>query len=894
MAERLASGFGPLLRRLRAEAGLTQEGLAEAARVSPRTVSDLERGISAMARSHTARLLADALGLAGTQRRAFEAAARGRADDEPARSGGDAVLPSGFPAVATRTMPRDVAAFTGRAAELARLEDEVADAARGSVVQIVAVGGMAGIGKTTLSVHAAHQLAPRFADGQYFVPLHGHTPGHRATEPADALADLLLSAGLPGPQIPPGLDARAARWRDYLAGKRTLLVLDDAAGHDQVRPLLPGTAGSLVLITSRKRLSALDDATVIDLHSMPPGEATELFICLAGRAGLDRRDTAVVEITRLCGYLPLAIGMLARQLNHHPAWTPASLAADLAAARHRLELMHTEDLSVAAAFNLSYQDLTAGQRRLFRRLGLHPGADIDAHAAAALTGTSLATARRHLESLYNQHLITEPARSRYGMHDLLREHAQALVAADDPRSSQAASRRLLDYYLHTALAASRHIIRDLAARSLPPARPPRCAPALSTPAQAVAWLEAEQANLHAAASYAAAHGHHWHASAIPAAISGFLRASGHWDHQALALHEGALAAAREAGDLPGQARALNLLGNMQRLAGDYPAGATTQQQALALYRDLGDLPGQADALNQLGIVQQEAGDYPAAAASHKAALAVARQAGDVTYQAHSLHNLATIQKLSGDHLSAVVSYRRALVLFREAGHRVGEGSALQQLGILHRLAGDYPAAAASYRQALAVYRAIFHRLGEAGTLRELGVLHRLAGDYPAATASQQQALELSRDLDDRAGQAYALTELGLVQQLTGNLPAATVSQRQALVLFRDAAEQIGEAEALNNLGELLSAPATIRQARDCHEQALAIARELGAPLEEARALEGIGRCHLLDSHTGQGTATLQHALTIYQTIGAAAAQRVQQAILDQRPKKDSPTEALKR
>ena len=195
MAERLASGFGPLLRRLRAEAGLTQEELADAARVSPRTVSDLERGIGAMARSHTARLLAEALGLAGSQRRAFEAAARGRADAVPAGSGDDVILPGGFPAVATRTLPRDIAAFTGRAAELARLADDVSEAARGRAVQIVAVGGMAGIGRTTLSVHAARQLAPRFADGQYFVPLHGHTPGQPATDPADALADLLLCAG---------------------------------------------------------------------------------------------------------------------------------------------------------------------------------------------------------------------------------------------------------------------------------------------------------------------------------------------------------------------------------------------------------------------------------------------------------------------------------------------------------------------------------------------------------------------------------------------------------------------------------------------------------------------------------------------------------------------------
>ena len=300
------------------------------------------------------------------------------------------------------------------------------------VVGICAIGGMAGIGKTTLAVHAAHRLAERFPDGQLFLPLHAHTPGQRPVDPADALASLLLAAGVGARQIPAGLEARAARWRDYLAGKKVLLVLDDAAGHEQVRPLLPGTAGSLVLVTSRRRLAALEDAAVISLDTLTPGEAAALLARLAGRPGLDAGDAGVGEIARLCGYLPLAIGMLARQLHHHPAWTTAGLAAQLAAARDRLELMRAEDLSVAAAFDLSYQDLPADQQRLFRRLGLHPGPDIDAHAAAALDGTTVDAARRGLEGLYDQHLLTEPAHGRYRLHDLLREHAQALAAADDP------------------------------------------------------------------------------------------------------------------------------------------------------------------------------------------------------------------------------------------------------------------------------------------------------------------------------------------------------------------------------------------------------------------------------------------------------------------------------
>jgi transcriptional regulator with XRE-family HTH domain len=446
-----------LLRQLRAEAGLTQEELAEAAGLSPRSVSDLERGIHATARKDTAFLLAGALDLDEPARALFVAAARGRipaADVLAARPG----AAGAFAAAATRGLPRDIAAFTGRQAELAQLMRTLnAMAAAGGVVGIHAIDGMAGIGKTTFAVHAAHRLAGNFPDGQFFLPLHAHTAGQQPVDQADALASLLLTAGLAGPQIPPGLEARAGRWRDHVAGKKILLLLDDAASHEQVRPLLPGTAGSLVLVTSRRRLAALEDAAVISLDILPPDEAAALLVRLAARPGLRAGDAAAGEITRLCWYLPLAIGMLASQLRHHPAWSAAALAADLAAARDRPALMHAENLSVAAAFGLSYTDLTEGQQRLFRNLGLVPGPHFDAHAAAALDHTSLASARSHLEELYDQHLLTEPAPARYMLHDLLREHARALTAAGDPADSSAAIGRLLDYYLHTALAAGRQI-----------------------------------------------------------------------------------------------------------------------------------------------------------------------------------------------------------------------------------------------------------------------------------------------------------------------------------------------------------------------------------------------------------------------------------------------------
>jgi tetratricopeptide (TPR) repeat protein/transcriptional regulator with XRE-family HTH domain len=880
VAEGAAQGFGSLLRQLRDDAGLTQEELAEAARLSPRSVSDLERGINATARKQTARLLADALGLTGPQRAHFEATARGHSpeispESNPGPRGGSA-------AAATRTLPRDISGFTGRAAELARLTAGLADtAATGGVVGIHAIGGMAGIGKTTLAVHAAHRLAGQFPDGQIFLPLHAHTPGQRPVDPADALASLLRAAGLGAEAIPAGLDARAECWRDYLAGKKVLLVLDDATGHDQVRPLLPGTAGSLVLITSRRRLTALEDAAVISLDTLPPDEARQLLARLAARADVGPGDRSVAEITRLCGYLPLAVGMLARQLHHHPAWAPATLAEELAAARDRLELMQAENLSVTAAFNLSYQDLTAGQRRLFRRLGLHPGPDIDAHAAAALDGTSLASVRRQLRALYDHHLISEPASGRYRLHDLLREHAQALAAVDDPVAREAATDRLLDYYLHTALAASQHVSRpnwSPAVTSLPPARPPDCAPPVSTQRQAAAWLEHERANLHAVASHAAGSERLLPAMLIPAAMAGFLGVR-HYRDQALTLHQTALDAARQAGDRAGQGRALNLVAGAQIDTTQFAAAEATLRQSLALHRELDDHGGQADALNALGRVYWPTGDYPAAVSCLQQALELFRGLGHLLGQAQALNGLGAVRCLTGDYPTAVTCHQEALALFREAGHQHGQSEALTHLAVVQRRTGDYPAAAASLRLAQALHRDLGDRYKQAWTRTELGILQRLAGDYQAAETSHQQALGQWRDIRDHSGQARSLNELGLVQQLTGDYPAAETSHLQALTLYRDLGQRQEQAEVLNSLGELSSRCAASQQAREYHNQALAIVRDVGAPLEEARALEGIGRCYLEDGHDRKGTTHLQQALTIYQRIGAPGAQRVQQALL---------------
>jgi tetratricopeptide (TPR) repeat protein/transcriptional regulator with XRE-family HTH domain len=839
VAEQPALSFAALLRQLRIDARLTQEELAEAAGLSPRSVSDLERGIHRTARKDTAGLLADALGIAGAVRVSFVAAARGRAPAAEVLATGDGAAPGMFAAAATRALPRDISGFTGRQAELVQLLGRVdALAAGGGVVGIHAIGGMAGIGKTTFAVHAAHRLGGRFPDGQFFLPLHAHTRGQRPVDPADGLASLLLTAGVAASNIPSGLEARASRWRDHVAGKKILLLLDDAAGHEQVRPLLPGTVGSLVLITSRRRLTALEDAAVISLETLSPGEAAALLARLADRPDLGSDDGPAGEITRLCGYLPLAIAMLAAQLRHHPARAASGLAARLASASDRLAEMRAENLSVAAAFDLSYQDLNAGPQRLFRRLGQVPGPSIDAYAAAALDGTGLDDAGGHLDELYNQHLLTEPASGRYQLHDLLREHARALAAADNSAESGAAEARLLNYYAHTATVAARHIPTSWTVQGRPPpGGPPSHAPELSTQASAAAWLNAERPNLHAAVDYAAASGLHMHAAAISAAVGEFLRNDGHWD-QSAALHRSALAVARRAGDRHGQAVALNELGLLAWLTGDYPAAAASLGRAVALHGDLDDRLRQAYALNHLGFVQALTGDYPASVASH----------------------------------------RHALVLTRDLGDHGGEADSLVYLGYAQQMTGDYAAAASNLARALELSRGLGKRLVEASALNILGTLQTLTGDYAASTANLRQSLNMFRDLGNRSMHAWAINDLGVVQQLTGDYAAAAASHQQALQLFRDLGARLGVAEALNNLGDLAIRTSATQRARDHHAQALAIARELGVPLEEARALEGIGNSHRLDGNPAEAASHLRQALTLYQRIGTTGIERVEETL----------------
>ena len=837
-----------------------------------------------------------------------EQAASGR--DGVGRGGDGMGAPGGSVggvAAATRTLPRDIASFTGREPELQQLTA----AAAGGVMSIYAVGGMAGVGKTAFAVHAAHRLAPRFPDGQVFLLLHGHTPGQAPVSPLDALASLLQIAGVEPGQIPDGLEARMALWRDRLAGKQLLLLLDDAVGSEQVSPLLPGTGGSLVLVTSRRHLTALEDAQQVSLDTLPPEEATALLVRLAARPGLEPGDAAVTEITRLCGCLPLAIGMLARQLHHHPAWTAADVAADLAATRDRLELMQAENLSVAAAFDLSYQDLTPGRRRLFRRLGLHPGTETDRYAAAALGGIPLREASGCLEALYDHYLIAEPARGRYRLHDLIREHARTLASTDSPDERDAGAGQLMDYYQHTAALAEKLLARQHRTGADPAVVtvPPTAVPDLPDRISALAWLRTERTNLLACLDEVTRTGQHSRVVALTADLAALLRQDGPWT-DAVDRHAAAAAAAQQAGDLSGEAAALLDLGDIRQLICDYPGAAQALQQTLGIYRSLGDRQGEANALDNLGAVWLMTDDWPAAAGVFEEVLGIYRDLGDRQGEANALMDLGNMRRMTGDSRTAAeASLEEALRLYRDLGDRRNQGNALNLLGHIRLEAGDYPGATQAYQEALAIFRELGGRKGEANALSSLGGVGLETGDYLHAAQLLEEALGIYRDIGDPLGQGNALNDLGNVRRKTGDYVRAAQMLEEALGIYRDIGDSLGranvlsdlvatrreigdylgaaqmleealgiyrdignrtgEADVLNEAGALNRMRGDLDQANAYHQQALDLAREISSPEDEAHALAGLGRCAKADGRTADAKTALRQAHEIFQRIGAA-------------------------
>jgi tetratricopeptide (TPR) repeat protein/transcriptional regulator with XRE-family HTH domain len=755
--------FGAQVRVHRQRLGMSQEELADRTGVSVRGIRNLEAGRTGRPRPGTVRLLADAFELSGAERDRF---CRSALEDADETDGGTGVATApGRPVPAQ--LPADVAGFVGRTDQLGRLSKLLDDGGRAhawgrsdklrgwdrpSTVVISAIAGTAGVGKTALAVHWARQSLDRFPDGQLYVNLRGFDPGGMAATPGEVVRSFLDALDVPAQRVPKGLDAQTALYRSLLAERRMLVLLDNARDADQVRPLLPGAPGCLVLVTSRNQLTGLIagvGALPLPLDLLSPDEARDL---LAQRLGMDRtaaEPAAVEEIIERCARLPLALAIVAARAATAPESPLTALAAELVHPHDRLDSLATGDPGTDArsVFSWSYQQLTQPTARLFRLLGVHPGPDLSVSAAASLAGIASARVRPLLAELVRAHLLAERAPGRYALHDLLRAYAGELAASGEPDADRQAVHRLLDHYLHSTHRA------DAAARD-PDRDPIELIPPLAgiivdgfeSSDAAAAWFAAEHRVLMAAVRLAVDAGLDRHAWQLVWSMARLIER--HQDFRdAVTLHHIALQAALRLDDLAARGYSHRMLGKAHALVGEHDEARVHLEHALEMYRRLDDHTNQAHAHLSLGIALDRQGRYREALRHTEQALVRFQTNGQQVWQANALNAVGWCHARLGDYETALQHCLRALALHQELGYHRGEASAQDSVGVAYHHLGRHADAVAAYQRALALFRDLGIRYDEADVLAHLGDTYQASGDTGAAGDQWRAALAILTDLD---------------------------------------------------------------------------------------------------------------------------------------------------
>jgi tetratricopeptide (TPR) repeat protein len=653
---------------------------------------------------------------------------------------------------APRQLPADVAFFTGRDAELGRL-DALLDRGEPAAVVISAIAGTGGMGKTSLAVHWAHRVRERFPDGELYVNLRGYDPGPPVT-PEQALDGFLRALDVPAEKIPHDVDAQAGLYRSLLAGRRmvvVVVVLDNAATPDQVRPLLPGSPTCAVVVTSRSQLSGLvarDGAHRLTLDVLPPEDAVTLLRHAIGAGRVDAEPDAAAELAWHCGYLPLALRIAAERAATRTQRRLADLAEELAVEHDRLDVLTADDdeaTGVRTVFSWSYHALAPEAARMFRLLGRHPGPDIGVASAAALTGSTTTSVRRQLTALTSAHLLTETQHDHYQFHDLLRAYATERAALDEsPVDNTNATHRVLAWYLHTAHAALYALYPQHPEIPLDPLTV-TCQPLTFTHHdQVLQWFNTEHANLMAAIRLATDSGDYTIAWQLPNAMDSFLWKRYHWA-DIITVHQLGLAAAMHIHDQRGETWALCHLNEAYLEIGRF-------EEALPL------------ALQQLSVT---------------------RETGDRWAEGNALHSIGRVHLHLGRFDEAAHCYRQALVLFRDVNQRRSEAISLVKLAELARDQQYFEQAIAYAPDSLTIRREISDTWGEAYTLRILGLVYLDLRQFNEAADHFQQALTISRELSDRYQAARTLRYLGEALRGTGRLSEARESWLEALSICDD-------------------------------------------------------------------------------------------------------------
>lgn len=737
------------------------------------------------------------------------------------------------------SLPQDRPGFVGRVAELDRLLRALRHGSdAGGAVVISALEGMAGVGKTRLAVHAAHVLGQEKPfDRVLFVDLRGFhpDPDQPPADPAAVLDGFLRLMGVPSQHIPHDQRARSIAYRERLVGARTLVVLDNAVAEDQVRPLLPDTPGCVALVTSRKTLIDLPGATHIPVDVFTRDEALAFLGQATPDIPVGQDPTAAARIAQRCGYLPLALGLVAGHIRGTAGWTLTE-HADRLDERHRDRRL---DSDVQLALDLSYRYIPADRQRLLRLLSLHPGQDFDSYAAAALTGTDLPTAQNHMRQLCGDHLVQQGNGGRYTCHDLVRAYAAVRAGDEDPpRVRRAALTQLFDYYVATT-AAAMDAIYPAEAHRRPRITPIAAAsPILTEPGTARAWLDNERPTLIGVVAYATTHGLPAYALQLAETLFRYLDGGHHLD--ALTIHGHACQAARHFPDSNAHAHALTNLGTAHLQLGHYAQATAHLEQALSLFRQSKNWRGQARVLGNLGLIQERQGHYQ----------------------------------------PATQSLRKVHALFRRIGDHVGEAHTLTNLGVIEERLGRLRPAAAHHRHALTLFHQIGDPTGQAHALINLGDVEVRLGHHAPAADHLHQALSLCRKLGNDDDEARALNSLGRLRLHCGRPDQATAFHRQALGIVREIGDRQEEVWTLNGLGEAALATGDAANALAHHTAAHDIATSIGVFDQHARAHTGLGHAYLHLCDADRARNHYQRALTLYTGLGMREAEEIRARLLE--------------
>ncbi|MEV6878393.1 tetratricopeptide repeat protein [Amycolatopsis sp. NPDC051128] len=822
-------------------------------------------------------------------------------------------------------LPPPVRRFVGRARLVEKLTALVVAGPDQDSVPIINVSGPPGIGKTALALHVAHRLGAHFPDGHLYVNLRGYT-ADPPLPPSAVLIRFLLALGVPLGHIPVEIDEQTALYRSMLAGRRMLVLLDDAAHPDQVRPLLPGRPGCVVLVTSRSDLRGLAATHGVDQLRLSVLSAEDSAEVLAGLIGVERASAepgAVAALAATCAHLPLALRIAGANLAADPHGSVAGYVEELreSGTLAKLAIDGDERAGVRVAIDSSYDRLNVADRRLFRLLGMSYGLDFTVHAAAAVADLTPAGAASSLDRLTAVNLLHRHAPGRFQMHDLIREYAAQRAETDDPGvATKSALVRLTDFYLHTADQAARRLYPG--APWLPLPAPPNSRPAtgLTTEAASLRWLDAERPNLLAAVIRTADWpGHRHNAWRLIDVLRGYVELRG-CPVEASAACEAALGAAERDGDHRAQAAVLDINGLISYNRSDYPRAIEYHTRALEQARLADDLDAECHCLNNLGRAYAQLGQPQLAGRRHEEALAASRRAGNREAEALALHGIGTTRLAFGRPVDAIEWHQRALGVYEAIGDRRTGYRALNGLGLASWALGRLDDAAKYLEEALGYCRELGLGPDEAVSLVCLAETNCDAGRFEVAAELAREAIELSLEVGERRIEAGGWEILATVRRRQGRHQEAIEGYAKALrlakeisITYNEASTLIGLAGAHRGLGDPASGAEMCRQVLDTLsgngmdilagaaltelardqlqlgefdeaattiEQALTTAGQRGQRLVHARALCVLGLIHARTGEGDRADTAWRSALEIFTDIGTPEAEEIRECHIE--------------